>query len=144
MPTTLLTAFTTVAGLIAVSHVYFSPPLSAYVGFGFIPLALGLGLLGCGARFYKQSTGRSWLNQGDGELVTLGIFKHVRHPFHLGVTLILVGETWLTGNHWSAWLLVTAFVLWLDRCHLKALEKRFQERFGQRYRRYQQRVRRWV
>ncbi len=92
MPTTLLTAFTTMASLIAVSHVYFSPTLAAYAGLGFIPLILGLGLLGCGARFYKQSTGRSWLNQRDGELVTLGVFKHVRHPFHLGATLILVGE----------------------------------------------------
>lgn len=76
--------------------------------------------------------------------MTLGVFKHVRHPFHLGGTLILVGEACLTGSHWSAWLLVAAFVLWLDRCHLQALEKRFLERFGQRYLRYQKRVRRWV
>lgn len=74
--------------------------------------------------------------------VVRGPYRHVRNPMILGVLLILTGEALLAGS-----LMIGGWaILFLGFYHGMLLayeEPDLRERFGERYRRYHERVPRW-
>jgi protein-S-isoprenylcysteine O-methyltransferase Ste14 len=76
------------------------------------------------------------------ELVTQGLFAHIRHPRYAQLTLVLFGWA-LLANYLAGYVL---FALWLPTLPaLVAFEEReLRDRFGQAYRDYSQRVPRFV
>jgi len=78
----------------------------------------------------------------DSELVVKGPFAISRHPIYLGIRMTMTGQLLVI----SSW---PALALWLVNELLVQIQVRFEEevmldRFGDRYREYCTRVRRWI
>jgi protein-S-isoprenylcysteine O-methyltransferase Ste14 len=76
-------------------------------------------------------------------LVFDGIFGRTRNPLYLGTTLVYLGLSVAAGSAWAIMLVVP--LLWLINVGVIAREERYLERkFGDAYRAYKGRVRRWI
>ena len=76
-------------------------------------------------------------------LVTGGPFRFSRNPMYLGLVVFGVGAALVAGT-WAMWL-VPAMVFLLDQLVIIPFEERSMERaFGDAYRAYRTRVRRWL
>jgi len=76
-------------------------------------------------------------------LVVDGIYGRTRNPLYLGTTLIYLGLSVAAGSLWAIVLMVP--LLWVIHVGVIAREERYLERkFGDAYRAYKARVRRWV
>jgi protein-S-isoprenylcysteine O-methyltransferase Ste14 len=76
-------------------------------------------------------------------LVTSGPFRLSRNPMYLGILVIGVGAALVAGT-WPMWL-VPVLVFVLDNFVIIPFEERSMERtFGDAYRAYRSRVRRWL
>jgi protein-S-isoprenylcysteine O-methyltransferase Ste14 len=76
-------------------------------------------------------------------LVVDGIYRRTRNPLYLGTTLVYLGLGVAAGSFWAIGLVVP--LLWVINIGVIAREERYLERkFGDAYRAYKARVRRWV
>ena len=75
-------------------------------------------------------------------LVTSGPFAWSRNPMYLGHIVFLLGLT-LTLHSWLGALVTAATAVWFQS-RVRKDERRLEERFGQPYREYSARVRRWI
>jgi protein-S-isoprenylcysteine O-methyltransferase Ste14 len=76
-------------------------------------------------------------------LVVEGIYGRTRNPLYLGTTLVYLGLSVAAGSLWAIVLVVP--LLWVINVGVVAREERYLERkFGDAYRAYKARVRRWV
>ena len=76
-------------------------------------------------------------------LVVDGIYRRTRNPLYLGTTLIYLGLGVAAGSLWVIGLLVP--LLWVINVGVVKREERYLERkFGDAYRAYKARVRRWI
>jgi len=111
---------------------------------GLLLMALGAGLLGtCIWEFARR--GRGTLSPADSprQLVVSGLYRYVRNPMYLSVTLLVLGEFLLT---WSRPLAVY-WVIWFVAVNLFAIlyeEPALRHHFGEAYERYTREVGRWV
>jgi protein-S-isoprenylcysteine O-methyltransferase Ste14 len=109
-------------------------------------LCIGLGVVLLGTCIWEFArTGRGTLAPVDPprELVVRGLYRYVRNPMYLSVTVIVLGELLLT---WSRPLLVY-WALWFVAVNLFVIgyeEPTLRRRFGAAYERYTQRVGRWL
>ena len=76
-------------------------------------------------------------------LVTSGVFARSRNPIYLGDALILAALALGLGN-WLNFLLLPAFVGLIGRFQIAPEERALQRLFGDQYRAYCARVRRWL
>jgi len=75
-------------------------------------------------------------------LVVDGIYRRTRNPIYLGMTLLFLGLGVAAGSVWAVGLVVP--LLWVINTGVIAREERYLERkFGDAYRAYKARVRRW-
>ena len=90
-------------------------------------------------------SGRGTLSPADPpkQLVVRGLYRYVRNPMYLSVTLIIFGELLLTRSlplfwYWLVWFIgVNLFVIGYEEPNLR-------RRFGASYQRYTAEVGRWV
>jgi protein-S-isoprenylcysteine O-methyltransferase Ste14 len=76
-------------------------------------------------------------------LVVDGIYRWTRNPLYLGTTLVYLGLAVAAGSLWAILLMVP--LLWVINVGVIVREERYLERkFGDAYRAYKARVRRWV
>ena len=76
-------------------------------------------------------------------LVVDGIYRRTRNPLYLGLTLVYLGLGVAAGSLWSIGLVVP--LLWVINVGVVKREERYLERkFGDAYRHYKARVRRWM
>lgn len=76
-------------------------------------------------------------------LVVDGIYGWTRNPLYLGSTLVYLGLAVAAGSLWAILLVVP--LLWVINVGVVAREERYLERkFGDAYRAYKARVRRWI
>ncbi len=76
-------------------------------------------------------------------LVVDGIYRRTRNPLYLGATLVYLSLSVAAGSGWAIMLVV--LLLWVINVGVIAREERYLERkFGDAYRAYKSRVRRWV
>ena len=111
---------------------------------GLLCIGLGAMLLGtCIWEFARR--GRGTLSPVDPprELVIRGLYRYVRNPMYLSVSLIVLGEFLLTWSrpllmYWAVWFaLVNVFVIGYE-------EPTLRRRFGGAYGQYAQQVGRWL
>jgi protein-S-isoprenylcysteine O-methyltransferase Ste14 len=76
-------------------------------------------------------------------LVTGGVFGISRHPMYLGMALMLLGLAALLGSA-ASFAVIPVFAVALDRIFIVQEERMLEETFGDRFRRYRTRVRRWI
>lgn len=76
-------------------------------------------------------------------LVTTGVYRLSRNPMYLGFLLLLLGWAlyWQNG---ASLLLLPVFVLSMNRLQILPEERFMLTNFGQQFRRYRERVRRWL
>jgi protein-S-isoprenylcysteine O-methyltransferase Ste14 len=76
-------------------------------------------------------------------LVVDGIYRRTRNPLYLGLTLVYLGLSVAAGSLWAIGLVVP--LLWVINVGVVKREERYLERkFGDAYRAYKARVRRWI
>ncbi|WP_308443650.1 MULTISPECIES: methyltransferase family protein [Rodentibacter] len=76
-------------------------------------------------------------------LVTSGIFRISRNPMYLSLLLMLSGWALWLGNLLS-WAGVATFVFLMNRFQISQEEAYLERQFGEDYRRYKSKVRRWI
>lgn len=76
-------------------------------------------------------------------IVTAGPFRFTRNPVYLSFNLIYLGIAILTNNRWHA-LLWPAMLQMLERGVIEREERYLAAKFGDEYRDYTRRVRRWL
>ena len=77
------------------------------------------------------------------QLVSTGIFRFSRNPMYLSLLLMLIAWALWLGNS-LAWLGVIVFILVMNRFQIAREEAYLESKFGDEYRRYKQKVRRWL
>jgi protein-S-isoprenylcysteine O-methyltransferase Ste14 len=76
-------------------------------------------------------------------LVSHGVYRITRNPMYVGLTLILCGWAAYLGSWWALAGPV-AFVAYIGRFQIAPEERMLAARFGDAYRAYRARVRRWL
>jgi protein-S-isoprenylcysteine O-methyltransferase Ste14 len=114
-----------------------------YTYFGAIIIGLGV-LVALWSRelFLKGKTTLSPFEMPTA-LVTSGPFRISRNPMYLGMALILLGVSVLLGTL-AAFAFPVIFVLIIDAKFIPNEERKLEKAFGERYRKYRKKVRRWL
>ncbi|MGV6820839.1 MAG: methyltransferase family protein [Parvularcula sp.] len=76
-------------------------------------------------------------------LVTGGLYRLTRNPMYLGMVFILFGVMWWLQNPLTV-LLIPVFMVILTRFQIQPEERILEEKFGEEYRAFKRRVRRWL
>ncbi|MDQ6844193.1 MAG: isoprenylcysteine carboxylmethyltransferase family protein [Bacteroidota bacterium] len=76
-------------------------------------------------------------------LQTNGIYGMTRNPMYVGLAVVYLGISCLTGNWWNI-ILFPFLLLFVQEYIIKREEKYLERRFGQSYVGYKSKVRRWI
>lgn len=76
-------------------------------------------------------------------IVDDGPFQYTRNPAYAGMALIYSGISLLAGARWP-WLFLPAALVTIQKGVIEREERYLEERFGDAYRDYRNRVRRWL
>jgi protein-S-isoprenylcysteine O-methyltransferase Ste14 len=103
----------------------------------------GAVLIGLGSRRFIAAGTNIAPSMPTTALVVDGIYGRTRNPLYLGTTLLYLGLGVAAGSLWAIMLVVP--LLWVLNVGVIAREERYLERkFGDDYRAYKARVRRWL
>ena len=116
------------------------PPLAHL---GAVPAALGVLIVLLSAGLFRMR--KTTINPfGEPAVVVQdGFYRFSRNPMYLGMLLVLVGVGLWLGNV-LALLLAPVFVAIMTRGYIVREEQLLEDRFGDEYRAYRGRVRRWI
>ena len=113
-------------------------------------LSVGLGITGLSVaamgvtQFKKaQTTVNPKTPENATQLVTSGIYQYTRNPMYVGLVLILLGWA-LYLSHILTLVLLAVFISYMTRFQILPEERVMTQKFGDKYRAYLARVRRWV
>jgi protein-S-isoprenylcysteine O-methyltransferase Ste14 len=110
---------------------------------GAVPLALGMFLnLAADTALKRHHTTVKPFEESS-VLITTGVYHISRHPMYLGMVLLVLGIALLLGTL-APLLVVVVFAILLDRIFIRSEEDMLQEKFGDAWMTYCQRVRRWL
>ena len=117
-------------------------------GQGFVAaLLFGVGLAVAASGIYAFGRAHTTVSptrpEGASRLVTDGVYRVTRNPMYLGMALWLTAWAVLLGNSLS-FVFVPLFALYLNRFQIGPEERVLLQKFGDTYRNYQTRVRRWL
>jgi protein-S-isoprenylcysteine O-methyltransferase Ste14 len=103
----------------------------------------GIGLIGWAGATLRGHATTVMPHKGVEHLVTDGPFRRLRNPIYLGDTLLILAIAEITKNIWfvAAAGLFVALVTWLQ---ILPEERHLEARFGEEYRAYKARSRRWI
>ena len=111
---------------------------------GLAAIGIGVVLLAtCIWEFARRGRGTLAPVDPPRELVVQGLYRYVRNPMYLSVTVIVLGEVLLTGSrpllvYWAIWFVAAnLFVIGYE-------EPTLRRRFGPAYERYRETVGRWL
>ena len=118
-------------------------PRAVGVILGALCLALGVALCAWAIGLFGRARTSLVPNVPASALVEAGPYRFTRNPMYLGLALAYIGTALWLGLSWS--LLLLPFVLTLIYGLVITKEERYLERtFGEAYKRYRSRVRRWL
>ena len=116
---------------------------SPYRYVGIVAVVLGLGLDIWAALLFKKRSTRIKPFRQPSYMIAEGPFRFSRNPIYLGMTLLLVGVAVFMGSITPP-LAIPAFMLIVAAKFIRPEERTMEETFGEDYRRYAKRVRRWI
>lgn len=106
-------------------------------------LALLVALAGVVEFRRRRTTTNPMKPEAVSQVVSSGIYRYSRNPMYLGFLLALTGwALWLSSA--LAWPMLVLYVLYMNRFQIAPEERVLTELFGDEYRQYQVRVRRWI
>jgi len=132
--------------LAVVLHFLF--PLAQLVSFpwrllGLAPLALGVALNLVTDQAFKRRETTVKPFEVSNALITDGFYGVSRNPMYLGMVLILLGIALLLGT-FTPFLAPCILAILFDRVFIVPEERMLEEIFGETFREYKKRVRRWI
>ena len=110
---------------------------------GIVPVMLGVALAVAGARRFGVAQTSIVPFTQSSTLVTEGVFRVSRNPMYLGMLLALTGVAVLL-NGYLPWLVVAVFTAILQFRFVQPEEQLMEATFGDDYRCYRTRFRRWL
>ena len=110
---------------------------------GHVPLTLGAFMAITAARAFRRAGTPLVPFEQSTTLVTAGWFRVTRNPMYLGLALILSGVALIDGTL-GAFLPLPVFIAIMHFRFIRAEERFLEGIFGEPYRAYRARVRRWV
>lgn len=116
-------------------------PLTA--GLGLLLLAAGVGLAAGGIAAFRRAGTSLVPVQPATALVTAGPYRFTRNPMYLGLLGVYLGAGLLLNLLWAA-ALAPVVVGLVRRLVIVKEERYLTQKFGEVYRQYQARVRRWL
>lgn len=116
-------------------------PLLGFLGRGIVLLGLAM-VLWPVTQFLLAHTGLVPFSKAT-TLVTTGLYRFTRNPMYLGMVLMLLGAALVFGSL-AALLPLPLFVIIIQRRFILGEERFLETTFGDEYRAYRQRVRRWI
>ena len=109
------------------------------IGFG----VAGLVLMAWAAITFRRHKTTIMPHRGSDALVTTGPFRRIRNPIYVADVLLLLAAAELTKGLWIV-LLVPVFVVLVTWLAIVPEERHLEARFGDTYREYKARTRRWI
>ena len=110
---------------------------------GYAPLFSGSALVVLSLRTFRRNRTTAHPAGVPAALVTDGPYRFSRNPMYLGIFLMTAGAACLFGTA-TPWLVPPALGVVLDIGVIRAEERRLERIFGDEYRAYAARVRRWI
>lgn len=120
--------------------------IARLAGVRFIGAALfciGAVLAGWGLLTFRRARTTTVPGQASSQLVTSGAHRLSRNPMYVGLILAYVGEAGILRQVWPL-LLLPLIVAYLNWVVIPVEESKLNEVFGEAYKQYQARVRRWL
>ena len=117
------------------------PKILVWVGYLLILAGLGLAF-GAAGRFMKSQTTLD-PHGSVTEIVTSGPYHFSRNPIYLGFVCLLSGFLFIFGSYWGL-ILSPVLMVSLFQLVIKHEETYLEKKFGDVYKRYRSRVRRWL
>jgi len=77
------------------------------------------------------------------ELIKNGLFRYSRNPIYFGLLIVLISLSFLLNNLWIL-LSVVPFVFLINHILIIPEERYLLDKFGDEYKNYRKKVRRWV
>lgn len=114
-----------------------------YTYAGFFMGGAGLALCGWTRCLFLQNQTTMSPFESPVFLITAGPFRISRNPAYLGMALILLGLALLLGTL-APFAMPVLFILIIERVYIPIEERMLTDRFGDRYKKYQTAVRRWI
>ncbi len=105
-------------------------------------VGIAIGMLGLIQFMWKRTTIDPHHPQEAKVLITSGIYRFSRNPMYLALVICLVGFG-LKLAHALTFLLVPVFIIYMNHFQIKPEEEVLEEKFGEEYRQYKAKVRRW-
>jgi protein-S-isoprenylcysteine O-methyltransferase Ste14 len=132
-------------GLVLLSRVFNVPgraPKAARFA-GFPLMALGFGLGGSAAATQRHAGTSVNPNHPSQAIVQTGPYRFTRNPIYLGMAMMIAGASLAFNALWALFY-VPVFLVAMDRGMVRREEEYLEKRFGRRYDRYREQVRRWI
>lgn len=132
-------------GMLALHHGFPAAPVvpEPWNWLGLAPLAIGLALALSAARLFRRAATPIEPWETPSALVAVGPYRFTRNPMYLGLALSLLGlAIWL--GTLTPFLVVPLFAWVITVRFIRREEQRLETRFGDQYRAYKARVRRWI
>lgn len=113
------------------------------LGFGLGAIGLVMEFIAAGAFFRAKTTVNPLAPRKSAALVTSGLYRISRNPMYLGMAILLAGVALYFGNALGPVFLIF-FIVLINELQIKPEEAALEEIFGDDYRAYKKRVRRWI
>ena len=115
--------------------------ISIVIGTFFCSLSLPLIILAL-REFYKAKVIFD-AKKASTSLITTSIYKSTRHPVYLSFILFYLGLSFLINSVWMLVMLVPA-IYFIQKFNIEREEKLLEVKYGDEFRFYKARVRRWI
>jgi protein-S-isoprenylcysteine O-methyltransferase Ste14 len=111
--------------------------------FGLASVGSGVGMIATAFSHFRrtQQDAKPWTPAT--EMITEGPYAFTRNPMYLGLVSIMIGLGYLVGNGWFAITAILAALV-VQKLAIEPEEAYLEEKFGDDYRAYKRRVRRWI
>lgn len=121
----------------------FRLPAKGFIAIAPATVGLCLGLVALFQFRIARTTHHPMKPQEASALVIGGVYRFTRNPMYLGVLFILAAwAAWLANA--AAFVLLPAFVAYLNRFQIAPEERALEARFGAAFAAYRRAVRRWL
>jgi protein-S-isoprenylcysteine O-methyltransferase Ste14 len=106
-------------------------------------IGLVIGITGVLQFIAHKTTVNPHRPKNSSSLVSGGIYKYTRNPMYLALLILLISIGFYLGS-FLAFLILPLFILYMNKYQIIPEERVLDEIFGDDYKKYQERVRRWI
>jgi len=110
---------------------------------GLVLLFIGFGMIIWGSNTFRYYETPIRPFENATHLIQSGLFRYSRNPIYLGMVLVIIGAIIFLGSL-SPVIIIPLFVLIIQSKFIKKEEEHLEQIFGDYYREYKNKVRRWI